>query len=290
MWKIVFIDKNEQLVKKVQALFDKLWNWNWMEFYTHCRDVFEFKKKNPDYKLCTASNPNFTMWWWLDAQIKKHYPNECNNLKEFVWTDNLFPIITVDKDIKSSGSIIKRALAGIFAYRHKFNFILTGIGTSIGWLDESILLKEFANLRSANLRSADLRSSDLCSADLSSTKIKNVITNEFTANFMLNCPEEWDFIWRKKGSDWEIIKLLIPAKSKRSSATSRKCRAEYVKTLEITKDWKKIKECLSKYDKKTKYVVWKITKCNKREEDRWIECWHWIHFFITKNEAEQRNN
>jgi hypothetical protein len=63
--------------------------------------------------------------------IAKHYPNEVKNLKEFVWTDNLFPIITVDENIKSSKSIILRCIAGIYAYRTKFNFIITGIGTSI---------------------------------------------------------------------------------------------------------------------------------------------------------------
>jgi hypothetical protein len=68
----------------------------------------------------------------LDLAIKKKYPEECNSLKEFVWTDNLFPLITVDNDIKSSKEIIRRCLAGIFGYRYRFNFILTGIGTAIG--------------------------------------------------------------------------------------------------------------------------------------------------------------
>lgn len=276
--KIVFVDKNKWLVEKVRELFEKLWDWNWMEFSTHCWDVFDYKKKNPDFKLCTASNPKFSMWGGLDFAIKKNYPNECDNLKEFVWTDNLFPIITVDDNIESSRSIIKRALAWIYAYRDKFNFIITGIGTAIWWLDESILLEELVNLRSA----------DLSYADLSYANLTKTISNEMTANFNINCPEEWDFIGWKKCRDWCIVKLLIPAKSKRSSATSRKCRAEFVKTLEIRdKKWKKIKEAISNHTKEVKYTVGKITKCDVWEDDRWIECAWGIHFFITRWEAEQ---
>ena len=336
--KIVFVDKNKSLVKKVKELFEKIGDWYGMEFSTYYWDVFDFKKKNPDYKLCTASNPNFSMSWGLDAQIKKYYPDECNNLKEFVCTKNLFPIITVDNDIKSNRSLIKRALAGIYAHTYKFNFILTGIGTSIWWLDEIILLNElinlryvnlssvnlssadlnFANLSFANLSSADLSFADLNNANLSFTNLNSadlsfanlsfvnlgfanlssanlisanlddVIINEFTVNFMSNCPEEWDFIWWKKCEDWLIVKLLIPAKAKRSNATSRKCRAEFVKTLEITDSkWKKHKEAISIYDSTIKYVVWKITKPTSREKDRWVECWWGIHFFITRWEAEQ---
>jgi hypothetical protein len=121
---------------------------------------------------------------------------------------------------------------------------------------------------------------------LRSAKITNIIQNQLTCNFNLNCPEEWDFIWWKKCRDWIVVKLLIPAKAKRSSATSRKCRASYVKTLEIIW-WDKI--AYSAYKGTVTYKVWKITKCDKREKDRRVECWGGIHFFLTKNEAEKRS-
>jgi hypothetical protein len=148
----------------------------------------------------------------------------------------------------------------------------------------------YADLRSANLSYANLRYADLRSANLSYADLTKTISNQLTVNFNINCPEEWSFIWWKRCKDWHIVKLQIPAKAKRSSATSRKCRAEYVKVLAIY-DWdKEIKETNSKYDNgKTKYVVWKITRCDNWEEDRWIECAWWIHFFITRTESEQRN-
>jgi len=360
---LTFVDKNKSLVKKVKELFESVENKTSFTLDTYCWDVFEYKKKNTDFKICTASNPSFSMGGGLDWAIKKKYPEECNNLKEFVVTNNLFPLITVDSNIKTDRQIIRRCLAGIFAYRYKYNLILTGIGTAIGWLYENILLEELkrflsadlssanlisanlssadllsadlssanlsyadlhsadlsyadlhsANLISANLSSADLRSANLSSANLSYAdlhsanlrsanlisanlsyanlsyaKIKDVNINELTINFMLNCPEEWDFIWRKKCRDNCIVKLLIPAKALRSSATTRKCRASYVKTLEIREgNWKKIKKAMSSYTMDVSYTVWKITKCDKREKDRWIECWWGIHFFLTREEAKQ---
>jgi len=77
------------------------------------------------------------------------------------------------------------------------------------------------------------------------------------------------------------VKLLIPSKAKRSSASGRKCRAEYVKVLDVIG----AKEGISKHDKTVKYVKGKIVKANKFDEDRWHECSSGIHFFITKQEA-----
>jgi hypothetical protein len=104
----------------------------------------------------------------------------------------------------------------------------------------------------------------------------------------MQCPEEGDFIWRKKTKNNTICKLLIPSDAKRSSATSRKCRAEYVKTLHIySSSWEDLSETTSCRDSNVIYKVWEITKCDTRDEDRRNECSWWIHFFITRLEAEQ---
>lgn len=90
-----------------------------------------------------------------------------------------------------------------------------------------------ANLRRANLRQANLRRADLSGADLSGAILTNVKYNENTAFFALCCPEEGSFIGFKKAGG-KIIKLLIPEDSKRSSATTRKCRCSKAKVLSIT--------------------------------------------------------
>ena len=159
-----------------------------------------------------------------------------------------------------------------------------------------------ANLRGANLRGADLRGADLCGADLCDANLRGVNLRDanlrgadlYCANLRgaKNIPPlqeaqtiivpEGDLIGWKKCKDDVIVKLLIPEKAKRSNSSGRKCRAEYVKVLEIFNG----KVGISQQDEKTEYKVGKIVKCNKWDKNRWNECSGGIHFFITRIEAE----
>ena len=79
-----------------------------------------------------------------------------------------------------------------------------------------------------------------------------------------------------------MVKMKIPALAKRSNSTGRKCRAEYVKVLEVIGgDFG-----ISGHDGKTKYVKGKIVRCHEWDENPLSECSGGIHFFITKIEAE----
>jgi len=157
----------------------------------------------------------------------------------------------------------------------------------------------YANLRSANLRSADLRSADLSSAnlryaDLSYANLRSADLRsaknipQKTAAELLMCPEEGDFIGWKKCNDGVIAKLLIPAGAARSSATSRKCRAQFVKVLALFKDGNPFEGPAETRTNGnvTIYKVGKTVKPDKWDADRWNECSHGIHFFITRTEAE----
>jgi uncharacterized protein YjbI with pentapeptide repeats len=431
MYKLIFCDKNKSLVKKVDLLFKEFKSNKWdLELEAIHWDIFEVQK-NKWWKIVTASNPQFTFWWWLDAQIKMKFPNEIINNKEFEITENLFKVISVNLDIKCNKKILERALIWVLGYRSK-QLIISWLGTSIGGLSEDDFLEvlkkvlyadlRYANLHSANLRSADLSCADLSYADLSCADLsyadlhsanlrsadlrcadlsyanlhsadlryanlhsadlsyanlhsadlhsanlhsadlryanlhsadlrcaylsyadlhsadlsyanlhsadlrcaylssadlrcanlhsadlscanlhsadlrcaKNtelVLFNEWTWFFSIQCPEEWEFTAWKKCINNTIVKLLIPKEAKRSSATTRKCRASKAKVIDIyTKEWKKIKETFSTYDKEFIYKIWKIVKPkNWYENNRWIECGWWIHFFITRKEAEQYN-
>jgi len=152
--------------------------------------------------------------------------------------------------------------------------------------DSSSSNLSYADLSSADLSYANLRYADLSNSNLSNSNLEKVIYNELTANFALNCPEEGAFIGWKKANG-AIVKLLISEKAKRSSATTRKCRCSEAKVLEIIKDKKKLKEIASSYDPKFIYKVGKIVKVKDYDKDRWNECTTGIHFFITREEAEQ---
>lgn len=121
----------------------------------------------------------------------------------------------------------------------------------------------YANLRYANLRNAN-------NAELLFARIS--IHPEFGTPFV-----GW-----KKCCNNVIVKLAIPSKSRRSNATGRKCRAEYVKVLEVFG----AKKGISQHDLRTTYEVGKIVRCDNWNEDRWQECAGGIHFFITRIEAE----
>ena len=168
-----------------------------------------------------------------------------------------------------------------------------------------------ADLRGANLSSADLggaylRNADLINADLNGANLNganfngadligadliNVKYNERTAFFALVCPEEGDFIaWKKVGD--AIIKLRIPAEAKRSSATTRKCRCEFAEVLELQNldgtTYKDDKVVNDNYVK-TIYKVGEIVRPDSWDDDRWNDCSHGIHFFMTRDEAVRYN-
>ena len=86
----------------------------------------------------------------------------------------------------------------------------------------------------------------------------------------------------KKCQNNTIVKLRIPSRAKRSSATSRKCRAEYVKVLDIYG----ADAAYSDRDGATIYRKGETVRCDHWDEDRWNECSGGIHFFMTREEAE----
>ena len=144
-----------------------------------------------------------------------------------------------------------------------------------------------ANLREANLYGADLRGADLREADLEGIDDKILIP--------MACPSDGEFIgWKKcRAVEEYLVKLLIPEDAKRCSATGRKCRASKAKVLEIIPIGGSVEtiDCVySMYDPTFKYEVGMIVWPKKPfDEDRWKECSSGIHFFITREEAENYN-
>jgi hypothetical protein len=145
-----------------------------------------------------------------------------------------------------------------------------------------------ADLRDANLRNADLRDADLCNADLCNADLRNAdLCNADLRNWKI-VPPAGSFVAWKKGGNGEIIKIKIPAWARRTSCLiNRKCRAEFVVTLEITKEGKPVLECCGGYDKNTTYRVGKCTAPDKYDPDERVDCSHGIHFFLTREEAEE---
>ena len=145
---------------------------------------------------------------------------------------------------------------------------------------------KWANLRGADLKWANLTEADLRGADLRGADLIDIKVDYMTVGYNMSCPEEGEFIGYKNANGC-LIKLLILEDSKRSSATTAKCRCDKAKVLYI-KDiatGKKINKVESGYDKDFIYEVGEIVKVDDFDEDRWNECSNGIHFFVNKENA-----
>ena len=146
-----------------------------------------------------------------------------------------------------------------------------------------------ADLRGADLRNANLRDANLWDANLRNADLWGAYHDSSTAFLPIQCPEEGSFIAYKKAKGL-VVKLLIPDDAKRSSATSRKCRCDKAKVLEIMQPDKtpsNITSVPSNYDPDFVYEVGKTVMVSDFEEDRFVECAAGIHFFITFDEAKK---
>ena len=85
-----------------------------------------------------------------------------------------------------------------------------------------------------------------------------------------------------------LVKLLIPADAKRSSATTDKCRCEFADVLEITNI--ETNQAVQSVENITRvpnitYRVGERVYPDSFDENRWNECSHGIHFFVDKESA-----
>lgn len=119
----------------------------------------------------------------------------------------------------------------------------------------------------ADLRGAYLRGAYLQNAELPYFKI---------------CPEEGGFYaWKKTTKG--IIKIYIPATAKRvSSLVGRKCRASEIKVI----SGQGCGGMSPTFRLKLQYDKGRIIRTEKFDSDIRIECAPGIHFFMSKQEAE----
>jgi len=129
------------------------------------------------------------------------------------------------------------------------------------------MLRE-ANLRGADLREADLRGAYLREADLEGAKL---------TPFQL--PDGVLIVWKAVAGN--IVCLSIPAEARRTATPiGRKCRAEYADVISIEGGRPAKTRGLE-------YVVGQRVTPDKYDPDIRLECTNGIHFFTTREEAEE---
>ena len=143
-----------------------------------------------------------------------------------------------------------------------------------------------ANLSNADLCGADLRGANLSNADLCGASIDQMMWNIYTVFYPLQCPESGSYIGYKKASGL-VVELEIPADARRSSATSRNCRASKAKVLSITdiNGNPAGGQVKSNYDPNFVYAIGETVEVTDFDDNRWNECSTGIHHFITRAEA-----
>lgn len=156
-------------------------------------------------------------------------------------------------------------------------------GADLTWADLGEANLHGADLCGADLRGADLRGADLSWCDLRGADLTGAKNVPHLAQVLTQLMPDHELIvgWKKCRDD-VLVRLSIPASARRSNATGRKCRAEYVDVLEISGDC----EGVSVYDNNVKYRVGERVTCDSWDPDRWAECSGGIHFFLTRVEAQ----
>jgi hypothetical protein len=130
-----------------------------------------------------------------------------------------------------------------------------------------------ADLWDANLQRADLWGADLWGANLRGANLPHY-----------QIPQHGELRVYKK-VDGKIVHLLIPSWARRTaSLVGRKCRASAAKVLAIQDDKPVIAET---HGPSTTYTIGEYVYPNSYDPDPRVECSHGIHFFLTREEAEE---
>lgn len=151
---------------------------------------------------------------------------------------------------------------------------------------------EGANFIGANLNGAILTGLEIDETCLLGAELNDAKTDKLPLGYYpLACPSDGEFIGWKAVNDC-LVKLLIPADAKRSSATSRKCRCNKAIVLSIENF--ATHEEVGKIESDTwapiTYKVGEMVYPDRFDTNRFNECSNGIHFFINKIDAINYGN
>jgi hypothetical protein len=143
-----------------------------------------------------------------------------------------------------------------------------------------------ANLRGANLMRADLSDADLSDADLRGANLSdahlrgaNLEGAKGLSQFVV--AGQGALVGYKKTTTG-IVTLSIPVSAGRVNAYgSRKCRAEYAVVIDAPDGSRSL------HDSDFTYTIGQTVRPDSFDPDPRVECSHGIHFFITREEAEE---
>jgi hypothetical protein len=165
------------------------------------------------------------------------------------------------------------------------------IGADLTWANLTDADLTGADLSGADLRRADLRCVDLTSADLTGAYLTGANLNfaDLTDTILDNKEQcrkgitlTEPMIGYKKANSGKIITLEIPVGAKVFSINNNKRRTNKAKVIDMQGKTK----LSSKYDTSFKYHIGDEIDIIDFDERYNVECGAGIHFFLTREEAE----
>lgn len=144
------------------------------------------------------------------------------------------------------------------------------------------------DMRYANFHNADCRGTHFECTIMECSNHEGIIIDDNTKNYKMHCPETGPFLGYKKCFNDLLVTLLIPADARRVCSTTRPCRCDKAKVINITSmDFKEhYTEAWSLCASGDfKYTLGEYVFPDSFNPDRWMESTHGIHFWMTPEEA-----
>ena len=154
-------------------------------------------------------------------------------------------------------------------------------------LKEAYLVE--ANLKGVDLKETYLTGANLCGANLREASLSGAILQGVNLSEAklppFQIPQEGSLIvWKKLQNG--LCKLKIPKSARRTaSLVGRKCRAERARVLWLENG----EQDVSVHESKFVYRVGEFVEVKDYDDDVRVECARGIHFFLTREEAENYN-
>lgn len=144
-----------------------------------------------------------------------------------------------------------------------------------------------AVFREIDFSGADFSGSNFFCAALEGAVLDDVRDDDNTRFFRLACPQTGAFLGWKVGANRRLIRLLIPADARRTSATGYACRCDKAKVLSITSidgtvsyDW-----ASATVNDRFIYKTGEWAYPHAFNPYRWVEDAPGIHFFLERQKA-----
>lgn len=248
-------------------------------------DLSDYDLQGKNLSNATLSNVNFSGSYLRNANFSDSFLKNANFKNTYLKYVNFSYSNLVNSNFSNTNLSNVNFFNSFLNYSTFENAYFDSITFENSYLCNANFKKailNYVNFNHTNLKNASLDGAKITNTDFYRAILEGAKFDEDCLISITSITPAGTLIGWKKCENDVIVKLKIPARAKRSNATGRKCRAEYVKVMKVYG----AADGVSRRAKNVIYRKGEIVKCDKWEENRWKECGGGIHFFLTRQEAE----